>query len=46
MENNHRPLNIIEKKSLDQWAVTVFMPILEAISFLTLNLERLLEDID
>jgi len=35
-----------ERKSLDDWAVTIFMPILEAISFVTLELERQLQELD
>ncbi len=35
-----------EKKSLDQWAVTIMMPILEVISFVTLELERQLSELN
>jgi len=41
-------LNTIEgeKKSLDDWAIIVFMPILEAISFIVLKMEAALTALD
>jgi len=38
--------DVAERKSLDEWAITIFMPILEAISFVTLELERQLQELD
>ncbi len=44
----NKPINfdVDEKKSLDQWAVTIMMPILEVISFVTLDLERQLSELN
>ena len=38
--------NFPEKKSLEEWVIKITMPILEAISFVTLELERQLQELN
>ncbi len=46
MDNKPVQFEEREKKSVDQWAITIYMPILEAISFVMSELERQLEAIN
>ena len=46
METKPFDFHIAEKKSLDEWAVTVLMPVLEAILTITGELEKQLQELE
>jgi len=46
METNSLNLSKGKKQSLEAWVIEILMPVLEAISFITLDLERQLQELE